>query len=655
MKRIPLALGLCLVSVAYAAAIPTTWLEARTASQLGITSFNEAPMLAALVASGDLPPVAERLPDDPLVLEPLGEIGTYGGTISASNTGGWSDLGHVRLSYLFTTDPSCSAVIPDIAKGYELSDDGTELTIYLREGMKWSDGAPLTADDVMYFYNDVMLNDEINHWVRFVWTIGGELATFEKLDDYAFRIKMAIPYRPVLSMINHWYTLPSFFMMPSHFAKQFHIDHNPKADELAKELGHENWVDAHSKELNVFPNVDALKKVPTLGTWVMETDVQLKKTFARNPYYHVVDTAGNQLPYIDRVVVNIVSDQQVTILDALQGKSDVAGRLLKQSEMQLYKRGEAQGDYELRNWQRIYAADPGLTFNQNHNDPAKRAVFGDVRFRQAMSLALNRDEMNEFLFLGMGIPQQATIHYGASFYDPAWATNFAEYDPDGARALLDDMGLGTNDDGYRTMADGEVLQINMDVDETNSDSAELIRDYWEAVGVRCRPEDSVWRIDQPADTGQRLRRARVAHRPHAGAALLHPQLHAVRHHLQRVGAEVGRVVPRGTTWDQGGTDRSRAAGRRGAPGRRQGLLRVVHQLAGGGERRGLPALSRRGLAVLLGHPAGHRHGRVAGGAGDRQQPAGERAGDRDLLRRPELVQGVAAGAVVPERTGFLNG
>ena len=483
MKKALSALCLCLVAAAYAAAIPTTWLEARTASQLGITSFNEAPMLAALVASGDLPPVAERLPDDPLVLEPLGEIGTYGGTISASNTGGWSDLGHVRLSYLFTTDPSCSAVIPDIAKGYELSEDGTELTIYLREGMKWSDGAPLTADDVMYFYNDVMLNDEINHWVRFVWTIGGELATFEKLDDYAFRIKMAIPYRPVLSMINHWYTLPSFFMMPSHFAKQFHIDHNPKANELAKELGHENWVDAHSKELNVFPNVDALKKVPTLGTWVMETDVQLKKTFARNPYYHVVDTAGNQLPYIDRVVVNIVSDQQVTILDALQGKSDVAGRLLKQSEMQLYKRGEAQGDYELRNWQRIYAADPGLTFNQNHNDPAKRAVFGDVRFRQAMSLALNRDEMNEFLFLGMGIPQQATIHYGASFYDPAWATNFAEYDPDGARALLDDMGLGTNDDGYRTMADGEVLRINMDVDETNSDSAELIRDYWEAVGV----------------------------------------------------------------------------------------------------------------------------------------------------------------------------
>ena len=412
------------------------------------------------------------------------EIGTYGGTISASNTGGWSDLGHVRLSYLFTTDPSCSAVIPDIAKGYELSEDGTELTIYLREGMKWSDGAPLTADDVMYFYNDVMLNDEINHWVRFVWTIGGELATFEKLDDYAFRIKMAIPYRPVLSMINHWYTLPSFFMMPSHFAKQFHIDHNPKADELAKELGHENWVDAHSKELNVFPNVDALKKVPTLGTWVMETDVQLKKTFVRNPYYHVVDTAGNQLPYIDRVVVNIVSDQQVTILDALQGKSDVAGRLLKQSEMQLYKRGEQQGDYELRNWQRIYAADPGLTFNQNHDDPAKRAVFGDVRFRQAMSLALNREEMNEFLFLGMGVPQQATIHYGASFYDPAWATNFAEYDPDGAGALLDEMGLGTNADGYRTMADGEVLQINMDVDETNSDSAELIRDYWEAVGVR---------------------------------------------------------------------------------------------------------------------------------------------------------------------------
>ena len=506
MKKFLLALVLCLVSVAYVTAgaaaetaapvaseeqpqrgeIPTTWLEARTASQLGITTFSEAPMLAELVASGDLPPVAERLPDDPLVLEPLNAIGTYGGTIRTDNNtpGGWSDLGHVRLSYLFTTDPSCSAVIPDVAKGFDLSADGKELTVYLREGMKWSDGAPLTADDVMYFYNDVMLNDEINHWVRFVWTIGGELATFEKIDDYAFRIKMAIPYRPVLSMINHWYTLPSFFMLPKHFASQFHIDYNPNANAVAKELGHENWIDAHDKELNVFPNVDVMKKVPTLGPWIMEDDIQLKKTFTRNPYYHVVDTAGNQLPYIDHLVVNIVSSQEVAILDALQGKSDVAGRLLKQSEMQLYKQYEEQGNYQLRNWQRIYAADPGLTFNQNHNDPAKREVFGNVKFRQAMSLALDREEMNELLFLGMGVPAQATIHFGASFYDEKWATNFADYDPDGANELLDEIGLTKNADGFRMLPNGELLQLNMDVDETNIDSAELIRDYWQAVGIK---------------------------------------------------------------------------------------------------------------------------------------------------------------------------
>lgn len=324
MKRLLLVLGLVALPVAYVVAgggseeaarstddssmrpageLPTTWLEGRTASQLGITSFDEAPMLAELVAAGQLPPVHERLPDDPLVLEPLHEIGTYGGTIRTSNNtaSGWSDLGHVRLSYLFATDPGASAVIPDVAKDFELSADGKELTVFLREGMKWSDGAPLTADDFMFFYNDIMLNEEINHWVRFVWTIGDELAVWEKIDDYTFKISLAIPYRPALSMINHWYTLPSFFMLPKHHASQFHIDYNDDADDLAKELGYENWIDALNGENNIFPSADPLKEVPTIVPWVLEEDAQLRKRFVRNPYYHVVDPEGNQLPYIDRL------------------------------------------------------------------------------------------------------------------------------------------------------------------------------------------------------------------------------------------------------------------------------------------------------------------------------------------------------------------
>ena len=466
--------------------MPVTWLEPRTASQLGITKFNEAPMLKAMVDANQLEPVEDRLPHDPPVLEPLNKIGTYGGVIRTSNntSAGWSDLGHVRLSYLFTTDPGCSAVIPDTAKGYDLSDDGKVLTIYLREGMKWSDGAPLTADDYMFYYNDIMLNKEINYWTIYVWTIGGEVALFEKIDDYAFKITMSIPYRPVLSMLNHWYTLPVFFVQPMHYTKQFHADYNPKADELAKELGYENWMDALQKETNIFPATDQMKKVPTVGPWVLEEDVQLKKTYMRNPYYHVVDTEGNQLPYINGLEVNIVSSQEVTILDALQGKADVAGRLLKPAEFQLYKQYEEQGKYTLREWQKIYAADPGITFNQNHDDPNKNALFQNVKFRQAMSLAINRDQMNDLLFIGMATPQQATIHYGAAFYKEEWATHFADYDLAGAEKLLDEIGLKKGSDGYRRFADGSVFQLNMDVDETNIDAAELLKDYWDAVGIK---------------------------------------------------------------------------------------------------------------------------------------------------------------------------
>ena len=466
--------------------IPISWLEPRTASEMGITSFNEPTMLKPMVDSGELEPVEKRLPKDPLVIEALNEVGKYGGTIRTSvhDTLLWSDLGHVRLSFLFSTDPSCAAVIPDISKSYELSDDGKDLTIFLREGMKWSDGAPMTADDYMWYYEEVMTDPVYNYWSQWLWMMGGELAVWEKIDDYTFKIKMAIPYRPVLSLINHWYTLPQFFVLPMHYAKQFHADFNPKADELAKELGYETWTEAMDQELNKFPNMFPVKKVPTTGPWVLDDAQQLKRRYVRNPYYHAVDIEGNQLPYIDYIEINVASNIEVSILDALQGKSDVAGMYLKQSEMALYKEYEEKGNYRLLQWERIYGAYPGLTFNQNHQDPAKREVFQNLKFRQAMSVAINREEMNELVFLGLGVPQQATIHYGASFYDPRWAESYAQYDPDLANKLLDEIGLKKGSDGFRRLADGSVFQIEMNTIEEYIEHSELVRDYWEAVGIK---------------------------------------------------------------------------------------------------------------------------------------------------------------------------
>lgn len=469
---------------------PISWLEDRTASQMGITSFGEAPELKAMVDSGDLEPVKNRLPDDPKVIEPLGEVGTYGGTIRTSIHDPllWSDLGHVRLNFLFTTDESCSAVIPDIAEGYDLSADGKEVTVYMRKGMKWSDGELFTANDYEFYYDDIMTNSDFEAtdigWVHWMWRMGGDLAVVEKVDDLTFKIKMAVPYRPVLSMLNHWYMLPAFFVYPKHYAEQFHLKYNPKAQELAEELGYANWQIALTKELNIYPNTDVVKKVPNTGPWVLESEAQLKRTYARNPYYHVVDIEGNQLPYINRIEVNIASNIEVSILDALQGKSDVAGMYLKQSEMQLYKEYEERGNYRLLNWERIYGAYPAVVFNQNHHEPAKREVFQNLKFRQAMSLAINREEINELAFLGLGVPQQATVHYGASFYDPEWAESYAEYDPEKAGELLDEIGMKKGSDGFRTFPDGSDFQLFMNTIEEYIEQSELIKDYWDAIGVR---------------------------------------------------------------------------------------------------------------------------------------------------------------------------
>jgi len=448
-----------------------------------VSAYNEAPMLKELVDKGELPPVDERLPENPVVIEPNDEIGKYGGTLVSNTT-------HNTVSLLMlnrtTTD-----TIPNVVESWEFKDEGKELYLYLRKGIKWSDGHPFTTEDIMFFYEDEILNKEIPSWQSGYWTVDGKLADFEAIDDYTIKITFAKPFRPISGMINYWMCQQSNFYDPKHYLKKFHKKYNPDVDKLAKEEGYENWVQLFQAHKDVGPG-QTDPGLPVLGAWMLEKRDQTKKEYVRNPYYWAVDSEGNQLPYIDRWQGKIITDQEVAILDVMQGNIDFAGMILKGTDFPMYKKNEEMGNYRVFPWKSGAAGQVTYTFNLNHPDPELKKVFNNKKFRQAMSLALNREEINQFVFLGMATPSQITVDPGASYFKEEWAEAYANHDPERSKKLLDEAGIVDGDgDGWRERYDGEQLVIRLDA-PSESDAGinglnstnELVVEYWANIGVK---------------------------------------------------------------------------------------------------------------------------------------------------------------------------
>ena len=470
---------------------PKSWLETPTASQLGITSFNEAPMLAAAVSRGELPPIEERLPDDPLVVAPYESIGSYGGTLRVARRSprDFGDMARGKLALLFLPDPTTGEVVPSLAAGHEISADNRVVTIHLRPGVKWSDGHPFTAEDIVWHYAHRWQDERVPH-TGHNWHVDGKLAEMTKTDDYTVQIifPRPVPNAHIKNLLNFARGQSGKFFAPAHFMEQFHIEFNPNADQLAKDQGYDNWPALFEAALDTDPKEMFIK--PELSTWVMESRDAQGKYHVRNPYYWAVDTAGNQLPYIDRMEAVIFSNSEVAILSMMQGNIHIGGRLTDPDHFPLYRQNETIGNYRVLQWQDTKNARMGYKFNLNHKDPVLREIFRDVRFRRAMSIAINREEINEFAMRGLGIPQQMTIDSGVPFYQESWATSYAQYDVDGARRLLDEIGLrDTDGDGVRERPDGEPLVLEFIVPAGSVVGtmgvkvSELVADYWRDVGV----------------------------------------------------------------------------------------------------------------------------------------------------------------------------
>ena len=455
-------------------------------------TYAEAPMLTERVQAGQLPAVTERLPVEPLVVTPKNAVGTYGGTFygagAAPETTNDFQIGNYTGLFRFSND--LAEAYPEVATGYEFNADYTACTISLRQGIKWSDGMPFTTSDMMFYFNDFQFNADLFPTPPGQWIVGGQRIGVEQVDDYTIRFTFATP-NPAFNLI-HYSAGPAEPWRARHYLEKFHIAYNPDADAQAQAAGYDGWVTyflyiASSTTFNYGAMDPGL---PILGPWMQVSNDTQRQQYERNPYYFKVDTAGNQLPYVDAVAVTYASNPEVMNLMAISGELSVAGLDLQLINYPLIRDGEATGDYTTKLVYSERGADVAIAFNQNHADPVLNALFTDVRFRQAMSLAINREEINEIVFLGQGALRQATINSSASFFKQEWADAFAQYDPDLANSMLDEIGLSQrNGDGIRLRSDGQPLSFQLEYlpqEGPKQETCELVVRQWSEIGIQVQ-------------------------------------------------------------------------------------------------------------------------------------------------------------------------
>jgi peptide/nickel transport system substrate-binding protein len=450
--------------------------------------FTDNPLFAADVQAGKLPTVDKRLPDEPLVVEPYAEIGKYGGrlrSISIAPESGTAETLSWRHVNLVRYLDDLQTIVPNVAKAWKWNDTFTELTFTLRKGHKWSDGEPFTTDDIMFWYKDIHLNQDLFPDNSGVLKYGGVEYKIEKIDDLNFKYVFQAPAPGFLSYLAVAYTQP---WQPKHFFEKYHIAYNPDANAVAAKDGYKTWVDEFRSFYNDWKDSYHRTGVPVLESHYLADENTDHRLVKANPYYFKVDTAGQQLPYIDEQYESFISDKEMINLKIVAGEVDLKGDALDLMSYPVYKENEAAGNYTVQLPPAGLGAGMHYVFNTTHKDPVLRALFLNPKFTQAMSIAINRDEINQTVYLGLakpiaGLPADPLSN---PFVTADQASYNTQYDVDKANSLLDDLGLKKGADGMRLRSDGKPLSLLLEYAPQGGPALvhELVKGYWEAVGVK---------------------------------------------------------------------------------------------------------------------------------------------------------------------------
>lgn len=462
----------------------------------------ESPVLAELVGEGLLPPVAERVGHQPLVLRGVEGIGRYGGTWHrvASADGDVSIISwRLAAPTLLRWSPEGYPLVPNLATHWEVLDGGREYVVHLRQGVRWSDGQPFTAHDIMYWWRH-----EIRHFnsePRWM-SPRGKLGNIELIDDHTLRFSFASPHGLFLEELAI-----ADIIFPGHYLGQFHpaLADPDSLNDLMQALQVTNPLAVYNRMKDLF-NPD----FPRLWPWVYRSYTSNPPhVFVRNPYYWAVDEAGNQLPYLDRVAFQVRGSNMIG-LAATQGSITFQLRHLRYDDYTLLMAEQDRGSYDVYHWfqatRSTFTLFPNLTRRIDPAEPStahRHALLNRKEFRQALSLAINRPEIIQAEFNNQVEPAQIDPGPDSPFHHPPLFKAFTDYDPARASVLLDGLGLLQRDrEGYRTFSDGSRMVFYIHTtDYTGSGPVQLIIDDWAAVGVRAALKDQARTLFQAQQTG----------------------------------------------------------------------------------------------------------------------------------------------------------
>ena len=448
----------------------------------------EAPMLTEMVDKGELPALEERLPENPMVVQPVSEVGKYGGA--------WRRVEPNYHFHEWSNEPlvlldSNQERVPNLAESFELSEDKRTYRFTLRKGMKWSDGAPFTTEDVDFWYNNLELNADLEPSVKSLFLSGGEPAKLNVIDEQTFELVYKEPNPNFIEM--HLRSTMEFRLpqSPKHYLKDY-LPGMVSEDELAKKVadaGMTDWRQLFHNRWNTRSNTNP--DLPVLYPWVYATDPQeLQQEAVRNPYYWKVDTEGNQLPYIDAMTWPQTAEPQVRILKALAGEVDMDRISKLTSDFTALKKGEAAGNYTTRMMELDDHANMLVLFpNQDYEGDAEvQRLMRSTDFRKAISLGIDRETHNEILGVGLSSPAQSVILPTSPGGSQETSEAYTQLDLETANELLDGLGLDKRDsDNYRLGKDGQELAFLVHFEagrKISEEGAILLKADMDKLGLR---------------------------------------------------------------------------------------------------------------------------------------------------------------------------
>ncbi|GAA5022286.1 ABC transporter substrate-binding protein [Actinopolymorpha pittospori] len=461
--------------------------------------LSEAPMLADQVKAGKLPALKERLPAKPYVIPHYwAEPGKYGGNLrlvcSATNDDSIKEYmyGHSPLRWL----NDGLDIGPGLAESWESNEDASEWTLHFRAGLRWSDGTKWTTADVMFWWEDMVLNEEFSEGIPDEARSGtGTVAKVTAPDESTIVLTYDAPSPTVPDMIANWVKrgIAGSWMEPKHYMQEFHPKYN-------KSVG-ADWTTTFDQKRNAILNPD----VPAMTGWRLTSYKEGSATnWERNPYYWVVDREGRQLPYVDTLSFQAVTNVETRKLQIQTGQFDfVHGPFagLDLSDISGLKSSQTKNQMQVLLWDSGSGTGSVFFFSLDYDEPAMRALIRKPEFRQALSLAFDRSEARKAIYFDTGQPTTGAYGPKTREFNRAdgptmykqWRESWVDFDPDRAKAMLDKLGVVDKDgDGMREKPDGSKLVVRLDYPADEDAAGEhmkknqLLKKCWDAIGIDTR-------------------------------------------------------------------------------------------------------------------------------------------------------------------------